>query len=356
MIAKIANIMGVFLGPDDSLLLETDYNTKGCWEHRKLLEISDTLISSLNLYQRPFPGWEHSAIATTLAEEANGAIIRDFGNSPLWGWKDDRCSLTLPFWVNILPEVETVVCVRNPKDVARSLLKLKWDSSEEEAYSRWLIHTSSAIINTRGRKRTFVFYEDFLGDNSSLAVSQLANFLGITDADKVSQYQSLVEEFIAKDLHHFSTSLPELLDDPTVPYCVKDLYSKLRQHATSCSSTSEAPTSFDHIASYSYEEGYRTLKAAKTWAHRIAEAAYQIDELNHRLTHDKCETNDLDEEINRLKELISVLNNEIAQRDELLREREQQVADYEQQVKDLLNSKSWKITAPIRLMCDTFKQ
>jgi hypothetical protein len=47
MVAKILNIMGLYLGPEESLILETDYNVNGCWEHKRLLEISNEITSSI---------------------------------------------------------------------------------------------------------------------------------------------------------------------------------------------------------------------------------------------------------------------------------------------------------------------
>lgn len=46
--------------------------------------------------------------------------IRD-GESPAWGWKDPRTSLTLPVWLHIFPEARVVHMLRNGIDVAISI-------------------------------------------------------------------------------------------------------------------------------------------------------------------------------------------------------------------------------------------
>src|SRR5207237_264153 len=40
-----------------------------------------------------------------------------------WGWKDPRTSLTIPLWLELVPDLRVVVCLRNPLDVALSLRK-----------------------------------------------------------------------------------------------------------------------------------------------------------------------------------------------------------------------------------------
>ena len=39
----------------------------------------------------------------------------------VWGWKDPRNSLTLPFWQELLPNLKTLIIVRNPLEVAYSM-------------------------------------------------------------------------------------------------------------------------------------------------------------------------------------------------------------------------------------------
>ncbi len=41
-------------------------------------------------------------------------LIEGFDSAQIWGWKDPRNSLTLPFWEDLLPGLKTLIIVRNP--------------------------------------------------------------------------------------------------------------------------------------------------------------------------------------------------------------------------------------------------
>ena len=48
-------------------------------------------------------------------------LIERFDSAHVWGWKDPRNSLTLPFWQELLPDFEMLIMVRNPLEVAYSM-------------------------------------------------------------------------------------------------------------------------------------------------------------------------------------------------------------------------------------------
>jgi hypothetical protein len=54
-------------------------------------------------------------------KEAAARLLREFVGREWWGWKDPRNCLTLPFWQGFFPGMKTVVCLRHPLEVVRSL-------------------------------------------------------------------------------------------------------------------------------------------------------------------------------------------------------------------------------------------
>ena len=52
-------------------------------------------------------------------------LIEGFDSAGVWGWKDPRNSLTLPFWQDLLPGLKTLIMVRNPLEVAHSMKRAK---------------------------------------------------------------------------------------------------------------------------------------------------------------------------------------------------------------------------------------
>jgi hypothetical protein len=48
-------------------------------------------------------------------------LIEGFHSAQIWGWKDPRNTLTLPFWQDLPPGLKTLIIVRNPLEVAYSM-------------------------------------------------------------------------------------------------------------------------------------------------------------------------------------------------------------------------------------------
>ena len=315
MVARILNIMGLYLGPEDNLILHTEYNVEGCWEHKTLLEISNTIIYDLGWHGLQQPEWVNSPTIVSLETAARATIEKDFGDTEFWGWKDDRCSLTLPFWLKILPETESIICVRNPIDVAKSLLKQNWVSSLEEGLYRWLILISSAIRNTQGRRRLIVFFEDFLGEDWKIALKRIAEFLGPSYVEKLPEYEKEAGAFIKRDLHHHKASMKDMLDRADIPYAVKHLYFFLYNHIrgkrfegfSELDSTDDQV--LDSIVSYINTEAFR---------------------------------------INQQYLLLVSKSEKIETLGDSLKERDKQIQAKDKQIEALTNSLSWKVTAPLR--------
>ena len=107
LLARILNLLGVSLGPEKQLLPANFANPKGYWEHQGFIELNDRILAwAGGSYSRPptFPvGWDTAPCLEHLRASALALIHRDFANAEIWGWKDPRTCLTLPFWQRILP-------------------------------------------------------------------------------------------------------------------------------------------------------------------------------------------------------------------------------------------------------------
>ncbi len=228
MVARIVNLLGVYLGGRDDLIMETDYNQKGCWENKTFLNISDEILKRFggDTHSMPdFPdGWINDPRIADLVAEARKTIAREFSKKDVWGWKDPRCCLVMPFWQNLLPEINYIICIRNPSDVANSLVSRQWVSSYREAYYAWHMYTSNIIRHTSGKRRIFVFYEDFMGSDPLAAIRRLARFLGRGYVKRLEDSSSDIEAFITKGLQHHETPLLESLEDAKMPLSVKAYY------------------------------------------------------------------------------------------------------------------------------------
>jgi hypothetical protein len=71
--------------------------------------------------------WWRAESLSPLRAEAE-SLIGEFDEFGPWGWKDPRSSLTLPFWMGLLPDLKVVTCLRNSLEVAYSLRNREFSS------------------------------------------------------------------------------------------------------------------------------------------------------------------------------------------------------------------------------------
>src|SRR5690606_30090775 len=129
---------------------------------------------------RPAAGWERAPELEPLRARARRLLAEHFSDAPVWGFKDPRTSLTLPFWRTVVDRpMAFVVCVRSPADAVASALRRGLTDLHRWHYAeRWLDYTSHALSNTAGDDRLIVFYDDALRDPAR-ETRRLAAFLGL---------------------------------------------------------------------------------------------------------------------------------------------------------------------------------
>ena len=327
MLARIVNILGVYLGPQDKLILETDYNEKGCWEYRSFLEISDEILKRFGgfTHQPPaFPiGWENDSKLADLEEKAKELIEKEFASKNVWGWKDTRSCLTLPFWNKLLPDMDHVICVRNPSDVAKSLVARKWVDSTTQALFVWLTYTASVLKHTESKRRIIVFYEDFMSSNWNEEATRLAKFLGDSYVSTLKKSEHDIDGFITRGLQHYQTSLSTTMSNPEIPFVVKTFYFMLKQFAKG------------------ENESFLNYQGLKSTA------------LLNALAQQCCDTEEakvfqLSKTLDATKTYAAELVEINLQLEKQLKDKDLEINAKEQTIQALCSSYSWKLTAPLR--------
>jgi hypothetical protein len=206
---RILNLLGVQLGAAEDLMnpIPGD-NPTGFWEHEEIKDLNEQILLTLGdapigeAWRYPPPlsaGWERSPLLAHHNSAARLLLRRSFGGAPLWGWKDPRNCLTLPFWQRLVPKMCYVICVRDPLDVAASLAERN-GVPHEEALRLWLLYTSRALIHTSGRPRVLVSYEGYF-PSWQRQVMYLAGFLG-TPALSDTQRAVIAAHFDERLWHH----------------------------------------------------------------------------------------------------------------------------------------------------------
>lgn len=107
---------GLFLGDVNR---SHPHNLKGNRENREIRELNEDVLSFSNGSWIDPPkalSWDHA-----LAERRDALIATFASQQRVWGFKDPRTILTLPFWREALPNLQRVATFRHPMAVARSL-------------------------------------------------------------------------------------------------------------------------------------------------------------------------------------------------------------------------------------------
>ncbi len=226
-ITSLLEPIGVHLGTLADLRDDAAGDAHGYWEHRGLKAVSEDLLHRLGAdWHRPpllTDGWQNAATFDDLRAHARRVVAAHASGHPLWGWKDPRTSLTLPFWKPLLPDVRYVVCLRHPTEAARSL-EVRDGLPLVQGLRLWLAYTGAAIIHTAGAPRLLLFYEHAVAD-PVVAMEALATFL-----DRLAPPADEALRRVTPDRRHERVS-PIERDrdvDPGAPDAVGVLYAALR--------------------------------------------------------------------------------------------------------------------------------
>ena len=100
MVTRLLHRCGLELGPESDLMAPQADNPEGFWEHLGFVALNDKLLAALggawDLPPRPDEGFTGPQL-NPLRLKAR-LLIESFAPASVWGWKDPRNSLTLPFW------------------------------------------------------------------------------------------------------------------------------------------------------------------------------------------------------------------------------------------------------------------
>jgi hypothetical protein len=178
-LTRALNLLGTALPAD--LMPPHEDNRPGYWESRQIARFNNRLLesaghrwdsdASLNVE------WlcDEAALAGDY-EEARALLAGEFGEAPLFVFKDPRLCRLFPFWEKVLAnegiDMRVVLCLRDPREVAASLAA-RFDNPSLHpaaipAHSRtnllWLRHVLEAERSTRHLPRIAVDYADLVSD------------------------------------------------------------------------------------------------------------------------------------------------------------------------------------------------
>ena len=226
MLTRLLHRCGLYLGPKDALMPPQADNPDGFWEHLGFVGLNDELLDALGGAWDLPPKTNENLSDERLDPLRMKArlLIEGFPSAQIWGWKDPRNSLTLPFWEDLLPGLKTLMIVRNPLEVAYSMGKRN-RTSYAFGLRLWEIY-NRRLIETASEHERLVTHYDLFFENAENELRRIANFTGMADA-KVRDAAKLV----ATRRRHTHFTIDQLIDARVSGELI-DLYRALIAAAT----------------------------------------------------------------------------------------------------------------------------
>lgn len=220
-------------------------NLKGCYENSSTWQINDSLLerlgSSWDSYAVLYPmDWDSPAVLPYLTKAVD--LIRNtFGDQRLWGMKDPRITVLLPFWENVFREVGAdvyrILSLRHPFEVAlslrsrfRQLPNYCFWADEDLRYSLnlWYWYNINVLQNIRDDRNVVISFDDLLA-NPDAQMNRIAHFVDIEACpERIHQYAS---DFLDAGLKHHASGLEEIEPLRNEYSYVLELYARLKSFA-----------------------------------------------------------------------------------------------------------------------------
>jgi hypothetical protein len=214
LLTRGIHVLGVALG--DNLLPSTAANPKGYWENADIVNINERLLELIGCTWHSLAltgAIDFSSRCFDAVRETARHIIEIFNSQyPVWGFKDPRACRLLPFWQELLKDLEVginyIVCVRSPIDVALSLEK-RDHFGMQKSLLLWLSHMYGIAKSINNDQSVVIAYEELM-DRPCEQIHRIAEFLDIDASNKQQAIHEYCRCFLDPGLHHHSSNRNKL--------------------------------------------------------------------------------------------------------------------------------------------------
>ncbi len=210
-------------------------NPTGFWESSRIVSVNDEALRAVDLrWDDVFAARPQTFLSnfdTYFAGKAAEALAAEFDARDPIVLKDPRTSLLLSVWNRVFDaagfEPTYIICVRNPLEVANSLMERKGSSlinfSVQKAILLWTNYLLAAERDTRGKRRVFTSYPDLLEDWRR-QIGRIEAAAGFPMPRKTDASAIDIDGFLSESLRHHETSDEQFLRRAEIPDFVKATY------------------------------------------------------------------------------------------------------------------------------------
>ena len=204
-------------GLPKSLMPSNPGNAKGYFESLAFMDFHSELLTSAGTdwldWRSLNPAWYGSATAAEFRRRAGDLFKTEFGDTKRAVFKDPRACRFLPFWLEVLEEMEVrphiVMPIRSPADVALSL-RQQHGLPLGKGMALWLRHCLDAEAHSRTIERSIFTWKDFCL-NWRAACRKIATDVHLSWPSPPDGELHEIDRFLMKELVHHNTDLAEFI-------------------------------------------------------------------------------------------------------------------------------------------------
>lgn len=208
-------------------------NEAGHWEPERLVELHDEMIHEAGSRWDDWRRFDPSSLGEERLAYYRGEIERliaaDYPDAPLFVLKDPRVCRFVPLFEEILAgmniEPRYILTYRNPISVIDSL-HTRDDMAYSYASMVWLRHVLDAEEYTRGKRRAFTAYEEYM-DDWRPAAEKLSADLGLRWPSNIDIVGGEIDSFLSPDHRHHLAAPEDVETDDRVSPAMRDAYGAL---------------------------------------------------------------------------------------------------------------------------------
>ena len=181
-VSGLLDELGVFMGKN-LFAPQENVNEKGFFENAKVVDINDSLFDALlGSWDDPFSSNFDLKYPDAYSEfelTTKKFISKEYDSYDLWGMKDPRTSLHLPFWDKVITGCNTSPCylmmLRNPIEVVASIVK-RDQFSTKKALILWINYTLSSYLFCASKSLYILNFENLLASPESVMIDICKKF------------------------------------------------------------------------------------------------------------------------------------------------------------------------------------
>lgn len=339
-LTRALKVVGVDLG-DNLMQPIAKINEKGFFEDLDINKFNDYLLNKMDsIWCSPQIPQTNQLEILNNPTDINTAIDllnSKINNVAIFGFKDPRVTVLLPFWQNIFKicnlNVNYLIAIRNPLSVAKSLEKRDRFSVQKGLFL-WAQYMLASLEYTNQQNRVLVSYEQLML-NPNLQLQKISEAFNLPINDQ--ELKIFTNEFLDSSLQHTNLDLDDL---KILNYkSIYNLYVYFLELLN------------NNIPSINLEEIKNNY---------INDISLYLSDFNHQDFLMK-KINELLADINFLKNNLESLNKDFQSVNKDLDELHQTIKSnathirlIENNLTEMENSLSWKITQPFRYLRNLF--